>query len=143
VICAAQGRPQAQAFLTFSLDGREYGVDVGHVREVRAAQGIEPELGIVDLRALLRLTCETPAPAAALIILVLDVGRIGVTVDYVRDVVVLDDEFLERSAAAAGTPGPECCAGIGMHGERRLVLVDIDCALRRTDLQSVLLTARP
>lgn len=137
----AHGRiePAGPAFLAFRLDGQEYGIDINAVREVRAAASdpmkiipvdecAEPPL-LLDLRSVLGLVTAAPAPAGAMIVLTTRASTVAIAVDSVCDVVAFDLDECGRNGAAPGAVYRDCLAGIGVRGERRLVLIDIDCAL--------------
>jgi len=137
--------PAGPAFLAFRLDGEEYGIDINAVREVRAAAcgparvmpaeeraatAAEPQV-LLDLRTVLGLATAAPAPAGAMIALGTCAPSVAILVDSVCDVVAFDLDELGRKCEVPSVARHDCVAGIGVRGERTLVLIDIDCALAR------------
>jgi purine-binding chemotaxis protein CheW len=129
--------------LLVGVEGRAYGLDVGHVREIlrfraptRLPGAPAHVLGLINMRGLLvpvidlarRLHGTASNPHAASIVLVEHGARaVGVTVAEVHDVVPLDDAACER-AAGAGEHG--IAAGVARVRDGAVVLLDVSAIVR-------------
>jgi len=135
-------RPAGNQFLSFTLGGREYGLDFGKVQELRilkslerfAADGAIVEgvavsrgviMPIVDMRAAF---CGHPVatrPTTDVIILKLSTCVMGMVVEGITGVVTLT---LDQISPIPGADGGsvDYLIGLGVTEGRRLILVDID-----------------
>ncbi len=130
-----------QQFLGFSLGGLEYGLDYAAVQELKAYSALERFssdgeiiggvalsrgviMPVVDLRA--AFAGERARPRAGLDVIVVRVsaGVVGVVVERVTGVVRLRPE--QVSALPGAGQDAHYLIGLGVTGERRMVLIDID-----------------
>jgi purine-binding chemotaxis protein CheW len=143
---AIQYRPRVslnpvREFLSFSLGGAEYGVELVKVQEVRCYESATSlanmpaefrgviSLGgatvpIVDLRVQLGLK---PVYSALSLIIVMNAGGrpVGVVVDAVSEVLVLDSEQI-KPLPSVGDRDRGFLQGIAMVGPRMLGLLNMD-----------------
>ena len=129
-------------FLSFTLGGLEYGLDVAKVQELRVLKAFERftsdgVLGggvavargaivpLVDMRAACGKAPDALNPLTDVIILQLSTCTMGMVVDGVTGVVSLAPEQVQP-VPGAGRAAADYLIGLGQAGERRLILVDID-----------------
>jgi purine-binding chemotaxis protein CheW len=129
-------------FLSFTLGGLEYGLDVAKVQELRVLkalerftsdgemlQGVAVSRGVimplVDMRAACGTSPGAPDPMTDVIILRLSTCTMGMVVDGVTGVVSLAPEQVSP-VPGAGQAQVDYLIGLGQMGARRLILVDID-----------------
>lgn len=132
-----------QEFLSFSLGGLEYGLDVRQVRELclfdalgRFADGINVVPGVARARGLIMPLVDLRAafaghpvplePHSDVIILALSQCVMGMVVDGVNGVVALRPDQIGAVPCIDGIAPADYLLGIGARGERRIILVDID-----------------
>ena len=132
-----------QEFLSFTLAGQEYGLDVRQVREQclleeleRFADGPNVVPGVarargmimplVDLRAAFAGHPVPLAPRSDVIILTLSQCVMGMVVDSVNGVVALRPDQISGVPCSDGMAPADYLLGLGTSGNRRLILVDID-----------------
>jgi purine-binding chemotaxis protein CheW len=136
-------RPAApREYLTFMLDGQEYGLDCGRVQELKLLKSLErfAEDGeiiggvalshgvimpVVDMR-----TARAPHgmvhPDTDVIILRLSSGLVGMVVEGVTGIVHVRADAVQAVPGAAGATGTNYLIGIATIERRRVVLIDID-----------------
>ena len=129
-------------FLSFTLGGLEYGLDVAKVQELRVLkalerftsdgemlQGVAVSRGVimplVDMRAACGTSPDAPDPMTDVIILRLSTCTMGMVVDGVTGVVSLAPEQVSP-VPGADQAQVDYLIGLGQMGARRLILVDID-----------------
>ena len=130
-------------FLTFCLGDETYGIDILKVREIRSYEkptriaDAPPFIrGVINLRGVIvpivdlrvKLGCERAEIDAFTVAIVLDVkGRVvGAVVDSVCDVLALDTDAIKPAPAMSSAVDRRFITGIGLVGERMLILLDID-----------------
>ncbi|MDN5842600.1 MAG: chemotaxis protein CheW [Alcaligenaceae bacterium] len=142
---AEQAEAQGKEFLLFTLADQEYGIDILKVQEIRGydaqtvtrianvpsfIKGVTNLRGvivpIVDLRMKFNLDNVEYTPHTVVVILNLDSRVIGVVVDGVSDVLVLQAAQISPAPQFGSTFSTEHLTGIGTVGERMLILVDIE-----------------
>ena len=133
----------SREFLTFSLCGENYGLDILKVREIRGYDAVTrianaPAFikGVIDLRGTivpildLRIKFGLPNPAydQFTVVVILNVsGRVlGVVVDGVSDVVTLSPEQVRPAPSLSPSADTRYVTGLGSIGDRMLILVDIE-----------------
>lgn len=127
--------------VTFSVDGRLFGVPVGTVREIRAMQAITPVagapsyvVGVINLRGRLvpvhemraRLGCGPAAADAVQVILVIESASrtVGLLADAVCDIVdITGDEV--RAVGDVIQDGDMLVAELAIKGDDIVSLLDI------------------
>ncbi|MBN9407863.1 MAG: chemotaxis protein CheW [Burkholderiales bacterium] len=131
-----------QELLTFRLGGEHYGIDILKVQEIRGREPVTRIAnapahvrGVINLRGIIvpvmdlrvRFGLPTAEGEGTSVHIIVNVGTrvIGIVVDGVSDVVTLP--------ASQVRPGPEmaaidasCITGLGMQGDRMLILLDVD-----------------
>jgi purine-binding chemotaxis protein CheW len=129
-------------YLSFTLGGLEYGLDVAKVQELRVLkalerftsdgemlQGVAVSRGVimplVDMRAACGTSPDAPDPMTDVIILRLSTCTMGMVVDGVTGVVSLAPEQVSP-VPGADQAQVDYLIGLGQMGARRLILVDID-----------------
>lgn len=136
---------QTLEFLSFSLGGLEYGLDVRQVRELCLLENLErfadgptvvPGVArargvimpLVDLRAAIAGSPLPQDPHSSVIIVTLADGAhgiIGMVVDHVNGVVALQADQIRKLPCAGDVEPADYLLGLGSIGVRRLILVDI------------------
>jgi purine-binding chemotaxis protein CheW len=129
-------------FLSFTLGGLEYGLDVAKVQELRVLKALERFtadgemlkgvavsrgviMPLVDMRAACGTSPDAPDPMTDVIILRLSSCTMGMVVDGVTGVVSLAPEQVSP-VPGADQAQVDYLIGLGQAGARRLILVDID-----------------
>ena len=129
-----------QEFLSFTLGGLEYGLACAKVQELKPLKSLERfaadgeiiggvalsrgvVLPIVDLRAAFAPSVEPPHPDTEVMIVRLASCLAGMVVEQVNDIVRLAPSQI---VPLPGAREADYLIGMGVLGERRLVLVDID-----------------
>jgi purine-binding chemotaxis protein CheW len=130
-------------FLSFSLGGLEYGLDVRQVRELclfdalgRFTDGTNVVPGVARARGLIMPLVDLRAafaghpvplePHSDVIILTLSQCVMGMVVDGVNGVVALRPDQIGTVPGIDGVAPADYLLGIGACGARRIILVDID-----------------
>jgi len=147
-------KPQAQSarnedvgseFLVFTLGDEEYGIDILKVQEIRGydadtvtrianvptfIKGVTNLRGIivpiVDLRIKFNLGRVDYHEQTVVIILNLDRRVVGIVVDGVSDVLMLNAGQIRPAPEFGATLSTEYLTGLGTVDERMLILVDIE-----------------
>lgn len=147
-------KPQAQSarnedvgseFLVFTLGDEEYGIDILKVQEIRGydadtvtrianvpafIKGVTNLRGIivpiVDLRIKFNLSRVEYNEQTVVIILNLDRRVVGIVVDGVSDVLMLNAGQIRPAPEFGATLSTEYLTGLGTVDERMLILVDIE-----------------
>lgn len=130
-------------FLSFQLGGLEYGLDFSKVKELRMLQSLERFasegeiisgvavsrgviMPIVDMRVAMTGRQSAPSPHTNVIILQLSNCIMGMVVDGVTDVVLLDNDQIHPIPGTEEAGGVDYLIGLGESDGRRLILIDID-----------------
>lgn len=136
-----------EQYLTFQLDGQEYGIAILKVQEIKGWDKITPipnsplyVSGVLNLRGVivpvieLRKRFNLPAakPDAFTVIVVVNVGErlAGIVVDSVSDVIRLGAEQHCASPEYEGQREREFIQGMAQVEGRLLVLLDVDRLLK-------------
>ena len=140
---AARNEDVGSEFLVFTLGDEEYGIDILKVQEIR---GYEPPtrianapefikgvtnlrgiiVPIVDLRIKFNLGRVDYNEQTVVIILNLDRRVVGIVVDSVSDVLMLNSGQIRPAPEFGATLSTEYLTGLGTVDERMLILVDIE-----------------
>ncbi len=132
-------------FLVFTLGSEEYGIDILKVQEIRGydagtvtrianvppfIKGVTNLRGIivpiVDLRIKFNLGSVEYNEQTVVIILNLDRRVVGIVVDGVSDVLMLNTAQIRPAPEFGATLSTEYLTGLGTVDERMLILVDIE-----------------
>lgn len=136
----------AGQYLSFTLGGEDYGIDILKVQEIRSYEaptrmpGSHGDLlGVVNLRGVivpihdlrLRFQCANATFTPSTVVIVVDLGArvIGVVVDAVRDVVALEEGAVRPAPGLVDTAEAGYICGLAQVGERMLILLDIEALL--------------
>jgi purine-binding chemotaxis protein CheW len=146
---AAQGGG-SQQIVTFRVDGRAFGVDVGTVREIKGWQAATPlpnaaahVLGVINLRGAIiavydlrqRLGLGSASISRSSVVIVVDLGErfAGILVDAVSDIVdVVDSERRPAPDVAGG--GDDVLDGLVGKGDDVVALLDLQAIVRESSL---------
>jgi purine-binding chemotaxis protein CheW len=140
------GTPRAQEaeqYLTFRLDGLDYGIPIHQVQEIRGWTKVTPLpnspryirgvlnlrgtiVPIIDLR--LRFNLEEVPYDAITVIVVINVGArlAGIVVDAVSDVINLDPAQRRNAPEFEGHANRQFVQGLTQVDDKLLVLIDVD-----------------
>lgn len=140
---AKAGEEVGREYLTFSLGGEEYAVNILKVQEIRAYERVTrianlpafikgvmnlrgAVVPVVDLR--LRFTVGKAEYDASTIVIVINIGprTIGMIVDGVSDVVMLKPSELRGAPQIGGVLAAEFLEGVAILDKRMLIILDID-----------------
>ncbi len=137
-------------YLTFHLDGEEYGVEILKVREINGLMNITSVpcmpaymKGVVNLRGQvipvidlrLRFGLEEAEHTEMTCIIVVDVGQeLGLIVDAVSEVLDITDENIEPPPALGASVDTSFIRGMGKVGEAVKILLEIDRVLTQDEL---------
>ncbi len=140
-----QAEGQGREFLVFTLADQEYGIDILKVQEIRGydnqsvtrianvpsfIKGVTNLRGvivpIVDLRMKFNLDNVEYTHQTVVVILNVHSRVVGIVVDGVSDVLMLQSSQISPAPHFGTTFSTEHLMGIGTVGERMLILVDIE-----------------
>ena len=144
-------------FLTFTLVGEEYAIDILKVQEIRGYEAVTrianaPAFikGVINLRGLIvpivdmriKFNLGEPVYNEFTIIVILNLGKrvIGIVVDSVSDVISLDEQQI-RPAPEFGTVEMQYLKGLAAVNERMLILIDIERLMSSTEMALIEQTA--
>ncbi len=138
-------------FLTFRLDGEEYGMDILKVQEVLAYDSITPivnalelvkwvvslhgiNVPIIDMRARYQSVATEHDQSTAVIILNGAESVMGIVVDGVTDVINLDLEKMRPTPESGSVIDTKFIMGLSAIEDRLVMLVDIEKLISSTDM---------
>ncbi len=130
-------------YLSFTLAGEEYAVDILSVQEIRGICPITPlphapphirgvmnlrgaVVPVIDMRAALGLPDEPYCQFTVIIVLSVRGRTMGFVVDSVSDVLSLDSKDIERAPDLSERVDASMVAGIARAHEHFVILLDID-----------------
>lgn len=140
-----QAETQGKEFLIFTLASQEYGIDILKVQEIRGydsqtvtrianvpsfIKGVTNLRGvivpIVDLR--MKFNMDNVEYTAQTVVVILNISSrvVGVVVDGVSDVLILQTSQISSAPQFGSAFSTEHLTGIGTVGDRMLILVDIE-----------------
>lgn len=142
---AEHAESMGQEYLVFTLGAQEYGIDILKVQEIRGydaqsvtrianvpsfIKGVTNLRGIivpiVDMRIKFNLESVEYNHQTVVVILNLESRVVGVVVDGVSDVLMLQSSQISAAPQFGTAFSTEYLTGIGTLGERMLILVDIE-----------------
>ena len=141
-------------FLAFTLGSEEYGIDILKVQEIRGYEAVTrianaPEFikGVINLRGIIipvvdmriKFKLGEPVYDQFTVVIILNInGRVmGMVVDSVSDVTTLAaDEIKPAPEMGHGVASfnSEFLMGLGIVGERMLILIDIDRLMSSSEM---------
>jgi purine-binding chemotaxis protein CheW len=142
---------RSNEFLTFTLGGEEYGIEILKVQEIRGYEAVTaianaPDfikgvlnlrgviVPIVDLRLKFRLGSAEYNDFTVVIILNVARRVVGVVVDSVSDVITLPQEHIRPAPEFSATLNTGYIMGLGTVDERMLILMDIEKLMTSEDM---------
>ncbi|QDG53581.1 chemotaxis protein CheW [Persicimonas caeni] len=157
----ALDEPAAEAavteqYLTFVLDGEEYGVDILRVREIKGWQKTTPIpntpeylkgvinmrgtiVPIIDLRERFGLEKVEYGPTTVVIVLKVISGErdrtMGIVVDAVSDTYQISADQVQPAPEFGGAISVEFLRGLATVDEQMIILLDIDHLLNSGELK--------
>lgn len=143
--------PSNNEFLTFTLGKEEYGVDILKVQEIRGYDTVTqiPDtpafikgvinlrgtiVPVVDLRIKFNLGKVEYNELTVMIVLNINGRVVGVVVDGVSDVIMLEDSQIMPPPEFGGAMDTRYLAGLGTVDQRMLILVDIEKLIGSSEL---------
>lgn len=151
-----KGDSSGKEYLVFILENQEYGIDILKVQEIRGydtqtvtrianvpsfIKGVTNLRGvivpIVDLRIKFELTDVSYTHQTVVVILNLESRVVGVVVDGVSDVLVLQDAQISDAPQFGTAFSTDYLTGIGTLDERMLILVDIEKLMTSDEMELV------
>lgn len=150
----AQSENATQQYLTFKVEGEEYGVDIMTVREIkgwtdstRLPNSPEFMRGVMNLRGLIipifdlraRFKRQLTQASASHVIIILAVGErnIGVLVDAVSDILTVQAEEIKPAPQVDATVSSDFITGLISLEERMVVLLSVDHLFDTHELQTL------
>lgn len=152
---AAQKSPEDPVlqWVTFSLDGETYGIDVMQVQEVLRMTEIAPVpgapdyvLGIINLRGSVVTVIDTrrrfglvpmePDDSTRIVIVETEKLVVGILVDSVAEVVELRESEIESAPSVGNTDRSQFIQGVFSRGDSLLILVDLKKLLSEDELST-------
>ena len=147
----AAGGAERREFLSFTLDGEEYGIEILKVQEIRSYEqpttianapafikGVVKLRGIdvpvVDMRVKFNLERAQYNEFTAVIVLNFAGRVVGMVVDSVSDVVQLAPEQIRPARDFSSLFDAKYIIGLATVGKRTLILVDIEKLISSGDL---------
>ena len=144
-------------FLTFTLGGEEYAIDILKVQEIRGVEAVTrianaPAFikGVINLRGLIvpivdmriKFNLGEAVYNEFTITVILNLGKrvIGIVVDSVSDVISRDEEQI-RPAPEFGTFEMQYLQGLAAVNERMLILIDIERLMSSAEMALIEQTA--
>jgi purine-binding chemotaxis protein CheW len=141
----------ANEYLTFTLGGEEYGVDILKVQEIRGYDTVTripdtPEFikGVINLRGTivpvvdmrLKLKLGNAEYNAFTVMIILNVAKrvVGIVVDGVSDVINLSREQIKPAPEFSGALNNGYITGLGTIDQRMLILMDIERLISSQDM---------
>lgn len=142
---------QAAEFLAFTLGQEEYGIDIQKVSEIRSyesptriASAPDYVKGVINLRGLIvpiidmrvRFQLGEPTYGPFTVVIILHIGHrtVGIVVDAVSDVTILEPEQIKPAPDISGAMDTEYITGLGTIDDRMLILVDIERLMSSADM---------
>lgn len=147
-----------QQFLTFTVDGEEYGVDIMTVREIKGWTEItrlpnSPEfmrgvmnlrgliIPIFDLRARFKRELTNATAGNVVIILAVKERNIGILVDGVSDILTVASAEVKPVPELEGHAQNDYITGLISLEKRMVVLLDVEHLFSENALQQIPATA--
>jgi purine-binding chemotaxis protein CheW len=139
-----EGLSSGKEFLSFILGSEEYGIDILKVQEIRGYEPVTrianvPEfikgvvnlrgtiIPILDMRIKFNLGARNYDDLTVVIIININNRVIGIVVDGVSEVIMLEEDKIKPPPAKLGSGfNTDYLIGLGVLDERMLILIDID-----------------
>ncbi|MEW6324268.1 MAG: chemotaxis protein CheW [Nitrospirota bacterium] len=146
---------RAQRLVVFRLTGREYGIQLDHVREVLRLrpliaiphappfiEGVASIRGhlvaVLDLRKSLGLPAGPPTPSSRIVVAVVNRTVVGFLVDEVVDVLELEESMIEPTPPVVRSKmARHYVIGVGRLGDRMIGLLNAAALLAEDELAAL------
>ncbi len=145
---------EGREFLAFTLGSEEYGIDIHKVQEIRGYEAVTrianaPTFikGVINLRGIIipvvdmriKFKLGTPVYDQFTVVIILNIGGrvMGMVVDSVSDVTTLSADEIKPAPEMGDTGASfnaEFLMGLGIVGERMLILIDIDRLMSSSEM---------
>lgn len=139
----AEGAADSDQFLTFTLQGEEYGIEILRVQEIKGVTKIRPipnappyikgainlrgtVVPIIDLRSRFGLSEAEYNQFTVIIVVSVGTKVVGLVVDAVSDVLNITKEQIDDTLNLAGEVEASYFRGMGKVGEKLVMLLDVD-----------------
>jgi purine-binding chemotaxis protein CheW len=141
-------------YLTFTLGGEEYGVEILKVQEIRGYAAVTPipntpaeikgvmnlrgtVVPVVDLRAKLRMADTAYTPFTVIVVVTVGTKVLGLVVDAVSDVLNIPGSDVQPTPDFGAGVNARFISGMAKAAEKLVVLLDLDELLGSQDLSQV------
>lgn len=141
-------------FLTFTLDGEEYGLEILRVQEIKGLPKIRPipnapsyvkgvmnlrgsVVPVMDLRARFGLPATDPNPFTVVIVIGVGSRLIGLIVDTVSDVLTIEDDAIEDTTDLTDATHAHLFLGLSRFGERMVLLLNVEQLMPSARVESL------
>lgn len=142
---------EGNQYLTFTLGGEEYGVEILKVQEIKGFSAITPIpntpsyikgvmnlrgtiIPVVDLRSKLGMSEAEYNQFTVIIVVTVGTKVMGVIVDAVSDVLNIPKGDIQETPDFGAQVEARFISGMAQAGEKLVVLIDIDTILGRENL---------
>ena len=146
----AHDAPAQMQFISFAIDGDQYGVDIMAVREIKEWSNVthlpkQPEYvrGVLNLRGVMvpivDLRCRfgdghtETTPTHIIIIVQIDERQVGLLADSVLDIVSFETDKIQAVPRSAQPPTADFLAGLATHDNTMIALIDLPNLLPVTE----------
>lgn len=154
----AVGTVDSDQFLTFTLQGEEYGIEILRVQEIKGFTKVRPipnapayikgainlrgaVVPILDLRTRFGLEAEEDNPFAVIIVVSVSSKIVGLLVDAVSDVMNIPASAMERTGDLGGEIDNTFFHGMGKVGDKLILLLNVDRLLSTAAVDTADVTA--
>ena len=144
---------EGRQFVTFILEDEEYGVDIVQVQEIigykkptllpNVASFIKGVINlrgnvipVVDVREKFRMSAREVDASTVVMIIEVEGKTMGMIVDGVSDVVMLDDKDIQPTPQFTSKINTEFIRGMGRKNKKFIILLDIDQVLSERELEA-------
>ena len=157
----ATATTDTQQFLTFALGAEEYGVEILKIQEIKGYSAVTPLpnapayvkgvlnlrgtiVPIVDLRKKFRLPEVAYTTFTVIVVVQVQGKTLGFIVDAVSDVLTVQRDAIQPTPDLHGQLDTSLLTGLaptGEHGEKLVILLDIDKVLTVTEAVEAVVAA--
>jgi len=148
------GTANSGEFLTFTLGGEEYGIDILKVQEIRGYDAVTkianspPSIkGVINLRGAIvpivdlriKFNLGEPTYDQFTVVIILNIGKrvVGIVVDGVSDVIQLSSDNLRPAPEFGSILDTRYILGLGTVEGRMIIMVDIESLMSSQEMALV------
>jgi purine-binding chemotaxis protein CheW len=141
-------------YLTFTLAGEEYGVEILKVQEIRGYAAVTPipntpseikgvmdlrgtVIPVVDLRTKLGMSDAAYTPFTVIVVVTVGTRVLGLVVDAVSDVLSIPGSDVQPTPDFGADVNAKFIGGMAKAAEKLVVLLNLDEILRGQDLSPI------